>query len=158
MDQLSPNGMEFDWRPTLLVATLIVVGSIIGVVAFQQSNAIFTMSLLGGIAAGLGSGYYQQSSNNAVMGVIIAMPVYLVFLTLFQAAYFPGSEPTGDALFFIGAQNLVWLIVLSLVLIPLAYIGSFIGDFLKKRIRRRTKKGKESPVGKTLGNGQKNEN
>ena len=131
--QIEPD-FDFDRGPALWSAmTLITLGLFATFVVFRPNWLPWAAMIAGGFAAA-SSGFYQQSANSAVIGILLGMIVLSPALAVHRVIFWYGADGLGDVLFLTVGLSLGWLIVALVVFVPLGYFGAIVVDFTRRRI------------------------
>lgn len=132
-DTIDPR-IEFDWVPTLWATGVVVVLGLVANFVLTQPQLLGHSAFLAGIVSSFRSEYYQNSGYSAAVGTFFGALVLTPVLVYTRVAFVYGIQGTGDTLFISGAISIVWLILIVVILLPLAYIGSLVGDFTRKKV------------------------
>lgn len=134
MKQRIEPDFDFDRGPAFWSATtLVILGLLANFVVFRPNWLPWVAMIAGGIAAAR-SGFYQQSANSAVVGILLGMVVLSPVLAVNRVMFWYGIDGTGDTVFLTIALSLGWLIIALVVFVPLGYVGAIIVDFTRRRI------------------------
>jgi hypothetical protein len=126
--------IEFNWGPTLWAATTVVVLGAVGNFVLSRPQLLAHGAVIAGVVSGFRSGYYQNSGYNAVIGTSLGTLLLTPALVYSRVVWVFNIDGTGDTLFVSVAFGFAWLIIATILLLPMAYIGSLLGDFTRKRI------------------------
>lgn len=126
--------IEFDWGPVLWAAGVVAVCGLVGNFVLGQPQLLAHGAFLGGVVSSFRSDYYQSSGNSAAIGTLLGTLLITPALVYVRIVFAFGLQGTGDTLFASGALAIVWLIVIVMILLPVAYIGSVVGDFTRKKL------------------------
>ena len=126
--------VEFDWAPTLWAAGIVILLGLVGNMLLGRPQLLGHGAVVAGVVVSFQSGYYQNSGYNAIVGTLLGTLVLTPALVYFRVVSVFGIEGTGDTLFISVAVGSTWLIIVVMILLPLAYIGSVVGDFTRKRL------------------------
>lgn len=132
-DTIDPE-FEFDWRPALSATGVVIVLGLVANFVLAQPQLLGHTAFLAGIASSFQSEYYQNSGYSAAVGTFIGTVVLTPMLVYTRVRFGFGVQGTGDTVFISGAIVFVWLILAVVILLPLAYIGSVVGDFTRKKL------------------------
>jgi hypothetical protein len=131
-DTINP-ALEFSWRPALWAAGVLILVGLVGNTVLARPQLLGHGALIAGVVAAFRSGYYDDSGNSAAIGVLLGVLVVMPLLLVTRLTAL-GIEGSGDTVFFSIALGLGWLIIVVMILLPLAYIGAVVGDFVRKRV------------------------
>lgn len=132
VDTLDPT-VEFSWQPALWAAGVLILLGLVGNLVFQRPQLVGHGALVAGFVAAFRSEYYDDSGNSAAVGVLLGIFAITPLLLVTRLGAL-GIEGPGDKLFFSAVLGLGWLIIVVMILLPLAYIGAVVGDFVRKRV------------------------
>lgn len=132
-DTIDPT-IEFDWAPMLWAAATVILLGVAGNLLLGRPQLLAHGAVLAGVVASFRSDYYQNSGYNAAVGTFFGILLITPALVYSRVSWGFGIDGTGDTLFLSIAFGLAWLIIMFMLLLPLAYIGAFFGDFTRKRI------------------------
>jgi hypothetical protein len=130
---LTPN-FEVDLRPTALATVTVVIIGLVGNFAVMRPGLIIWAAILAGIVASLASGYYQSSGNNAAVGTLAGILLLTPLLAYTRVTLGFGIENTTDIAFTSLALAGGWLIVVTIVLVPISYMSAAISDITRKKV------------------------
>lgn len=133
MRQTVDPDFEFAWGPALWAAATLVLVTGVGVVVYSNLRLFGYGTILAGVVASFRSGYYENASNNAVMGVILVSLVF-VPLFLFSSLSFVLGIGAGDALFITTSFGLAWFMIVAITFLPVAYLSATVTDFVRKKV------------------------
>ncbi len=126
--------IEFDWRPTLWAAGVMIAVGLIGNFVFMQPSWLGYSAFLAGVVASFRSGYYDPSANSAAVGVLLGVLILTPVIAYTRVVFMFGVDNAGDQLFNTVALSAGWLLVVIMVLVPLGYIGAAVSDFTRKKV------------------------
>ena len=130
---LTPN-FEVDFRPTALATGTVVVVGLVGNFAVMRPVLVIWAAILAGIVASFASGYYQSSGNNAAVGTLVGILLLTPVLAYTRITLAFGIENTTDIAFTSLALAGGWLIVVTIVLVPISYMSAAISDITRKKV------------------------
>ena len=134
MRQKFDPDLEFDWGPTLWsAATLVILGLLVNFVVIRPNWLPWAAMIAGGVAAAR-SEYYDPSANSGAVGVFLGTLILIPVLAIHRVTLRYGFDTSGDTFFLTVGLSLGWLLVVLMVLVPLAYFGAIITDFVRRRI------------------------
>jgi len=133
MRQTIDPHVEFDWRPVLWGASVVVLFGLVVNLVFLKPAWFIPATLVGGGVAGARSGFYGQSGNNGAIAVLLGSVVLTPILTYTRIMSL-GIESLGDSVFvFVGWAG-AWLIIVMMILVPHGYIGGVLVDFTRRKV------------------------
>jgi CDP-diglyceride synthetase len=130
---LTPN-FEVDLRPTALATVTVVIIGLVGNFVVMRPGLTIWAAILAGIVASLASGYYQSSGNNAAVGTLAGTLLLTPLLAYTRVTLGFGIENTTDIAFTSLALAGGWLIVVTIVLVPISYMSAAISDITRKKV------------------------
>lgn len=133
MRQVIDPEFEFNWGPALWAAATLGLVTVVANVVLSRPQLYGHGVILAGLIASLRTGYYENSGNNAVVGVLLAT-VTVQPLLLFAGLFLSVDVALADAAFVAGALGMAWFIVVLMVFLPIAYISATVGDAVRKRV------------------------
>lgn len=134
MEQTSKPSFEFDLRPTALAMVAVMLVGLVGNFAVMRPGWIGGGAILAGIVASFASGYYQSSGNNAAIGTLVGILLLTPLLAYTRITFFYGIEGTADIAFTSLALAGGWLVIVTIVLVPISYISATLSDMTRKKV------------------------
>lgn len=134
MKQTVEAKLEFNWKPVLWAAlTMVITGLVANFVLFRP-GWIVPGAFLAGCVAALRSSYYQPSSNNGMVGVVLGMAVLAPVIALSRVILHPKIQGLPDLLFGTGVLSIGFMIMTAMILLPFGYMGGAVVDTVQKRV------------------------
>lgn len=130
---LNPK-IEFNWIPALWAAGVVLAAGLVGNFALGRPQLLGHGAVVAGVIASFRSGYYQNSGYSAAVGTVLGTLAIAPLLAYSRATFVFGIHGVGDTLFISGVLLIAWLMVVVIILLPLAYIGAFVGDYTRKKL------------------------
>lgn len=134
MKQTLDADLEFEWRPMLWAAAVVIVVGLFANFVVQRPGWIGYGAILAGIAASFRSEYYESSGNNAALGVVLGVLLLTPALVYTRIVFFFGVEGAGDTIFASLALGLGWLLLVIILLAPVGYLAATFSDFTRKKV------------------------
>ncbi|WP_436900424.1 DUF5518 domain-containing protein [Halovenus halobia] len=132
-DTVDP-AIEVDLGPVLWAAGVVIICGLVGNFVLGQPQLLAHGAFLAGVVSSFRSDYYQNSGNSAAIGTLFGTLLITPVLVYLRVVFVFGIRGTGDILFTSVAIALVWLILTVVILLPVAYIGSLVGDVTRKKL------------------------
>lgn len=132
-EALNPE-IEFNWIPALWAAGVVLAAGLIGNFAVGRPQLLGHGAVVAGVVTSFQSSYYQNSGYSAAVGTFLGAVVISPVLAYSRATFVFDIQGLGDTLFLSAILSLAWLITILVILLPLAYLGAFLGDYARKNI------------------------
>jgi hypothetical protein len=132
-DTINPR-LEFDWIPAAWAAGVVIFLGAVANFVVVQPQLLAHSAFFAGIVTSFRSDFYQNSGNSAAVGTFLGVLVLTPLLVYSRVTLGFGIQGAGDIVFVSLAFSAVWLILVVVILLPLAYMGSVVGDFTRKKL------------------------
>lgn len=133
MRQTIDPRFEFDRGPVLWGAAVTALCGAVVLFVLQRPDWLLPTGVVGGAAAAARSGFYEQSSTNGFVGVLLGVVFLFPAVLLYRAVVLPTVANTGDALFLTVTLSLVDIIVYGPLMLILGYVGGTLVDIVRRR-------------------------